>query len=342
MQWDLRFKGLGEDTRIARVLARWRSRLERQLKGFASDRVSLRGLVERHSNKRRFRAMLLLSVPGRVIVGKEDGASLEPVVREAFTEVMRQVDKHRAMLRREPLWKRPERREALDFATQLKSVPLEERDREALLTALGDHLDTLHRFAAHEIAARLAAGDLFPGQVTVDDVVDAAVLTAAKGFADRPKDLPLDRWLRQLVLEQVEREVRRMRKEGGLLRLEEASAMPGSEDGLFEFYQPDEVVRLEDLVPGSDLPTPDQVVERQELQRTVNQMLAHLPTQWRLALVLHEAEGCSLAETAHILGITESEVKHALDNARVFLRQKLAELYPSGAMAHGDQGQRMN
>ncbi len=133
-----------------------------------------------------------------------------------------------------------------------------------------------------------------------------------------------------------------MRKEGGLLRLEEASAMPGSEDGLFEFYQPDEVVRLEDLVPASELPTPDQMVERQELQRTVNRMLVHLPTQWRLALVLHEAGGCSLAETAHVLGITESEVKHALDNARAFLKQKLAELHPSGAMAHGDHGQRMN
>jgi hypothetical protein len=71
MQWDLRFKGLGEDTRTAHMLARWRSRLERQLKGFASDRVSLRGLVERHSNKRRFQAMLLLSVPGRVIVERK-------------------------------------------------------------------------------------------------------------------------------------------------------------------------------------------------------------------------------------------------------------------------------
>lgn len=327
MQWDLRFKGLAEDARVARMLARWRSRLERQVRGFAPDRVSLRGLVERHSNKRRFRAMLLLSVPGRVVVAKEEGASLEPVMKEAFREVMRQVDKHRALLRREPLWKRRERREKLALATKLKTVPLEEQDREALLTALGDHLDTLQRFAAHEIAARLAAGDLFPGQVTVDDIVDAVILGAAQGFADRPKDLPLDRWLRQLVLEQVECEVRRMREEGGLLRLEEASAMPGSEDGLFEFYQPDEVVRLEDLVPDSDLPTPDQVVERHELQRTVNQMLAHMPKQWRLALVL-EADGCSIAETAHVLGITESEAKQALESARGFLRQKLAELHP--------------
>jgi RNA polymerase sigma factor (sigma-70 family) len=262
-----------------------------------------------------------------VVVAKEEGATLEPVVKEAFREVVRQLEKHHAMLRREPLWKRRERRKAAALAMKIKTVPLAERDRDALLDVLGDHLDTVYRFAAHEIAARLAAGDLFPGQVSADDVVDAVVLAAAQRFTDRPKDLPLDRWLMKLVLEQVECEVKRMREEGGSLRLEEAGAMPGSDDGLFEFYQPDEVVRLEDLVPDSDLPTPDQIAERQELQRTVNRMLAHLPTQWRLALILHETEGCSIAEAAHILGITESEAKHALDNARAFLREKLAELY---------------
>jgi hypothetical protein len=85
MQWDLRFKGLVEDARIARMLARWRSKVERQVKRFAADRVSLRGIVERHPNKRRFRVMFLLSVPGRMIVAKEEGASLEPVMKEAFT-----------------------------------------------------------------------------------------------------------------------------------------------------------------------------------------------------------------------------------------------------------------
>jgi hypothetical protein len=48
MQWDLRFKGLDEEARIARILARWRSKLERQVQRFASDRVSLRGLTVTH------------------------------------------------------------------------------------------------------------------------------------------------------------------------------------------------------------------------------------------------------------------------------------------------------
>lgn len=342
MQWNLRFKGLGEDARITRVLARWRSKLERQVRRFAPDRVALRGIVERHSDKRRFRAMLLLSVPGRMVVAKEEGASFEPVIKEAFMEVVRQLEKHHAMLRREPLWKRRVRRKALALAAKIKTVPLEERNRDALLNALGDHLDTLHRFAAQEIAARLAAGDLFPGQITVDDVVDAVVLVAAQGCAERPKGLPLDRWLMKLVLDQVEREVRRMREEGGSLRLEEASAMPGSEDGLFDFYQPDEVVRLEDLVPASELGRPDQAVERQKLQRIINQMLAHLPKQWRLALILLESEGWSIAETAHVLGITESAVKEALESARAFLRQQLAERYPSEAATRTEDRQPAN
>lgn len=333
MQWDVRLKGLHEEARIARLLARWRNRVERQVQRFASDRVSLRGVVERHPTKRRFRVMLLLSVPGRIIVAREEGASLDPVVKDAFAELLRQLAKHQAMLRREPLWKRRDRRHAASLASTIRTVRLEERDREALLDLLESHLDTISRFAAHDIAARLAAGDLFPGQLSVEDVVDAVVLAAAEQFPKRPQDLPLDRWLMKLVLDQVEREVRRTREEGGTLRLEEACAMPGSEEGLFDLYQPDEILRLVELLPEATRPSPEQVGEREELQRTINQMLARLPKQWRLAIVLHQVEGCSLAETALVLGISEADVREALDRARAFLRQQVAERYPSAAVA---------
>ncbi len=339
MKWHILLKGLEETPRIRRGLDRLRRKLERRVQNFDHEQVSLRGVIEKHPSKVRFRVSWLLAVPGRALIAKEEGPELDVVLREAVSELERQLDKHKAALRRELVWKRKERREKSALARKVSELPLEERDRQAFLDVIEAHLDTLHRFARREIAARLASGEVLPGQLTTDDLVDAVVETAAREFPRRPKDLPLDRWLVKLLLDHMKKEVARAREMGGPLRLEEAGAVPGSAESLFDFYQPDEVVRLEDLLPASQIPTPEQVVERRELQRWINQTLSHLPSQWRLALVLHGAEGYSVEETAHFLGLSESDAKQALDSARAFLRHKLMELSLPHAKAQDEKGQ---
>jgi hypothetical protein len=43
---------------------------------------------------------------------------------------------------------------------------------------------------------------------------------------------------------------------------------------ILDFYQPDEDLKLEDLVPDAHVPTPEQILESRDLQRYVNQTLA--------------------------------------------------------------------
>jgi hypothetical protein len=53
---------------------------------------------------------------------------------------------------------------------------------------------------------------------------------------------------------------------------EEAVATLGDE--ILDFYQPDEDLKLEDLVPDAHVPTPEQILESRDLQRYVNETLA--------------------------------------------------------------------
>lgn len=339
MKWHILLKGIEETPRIRQGLDRMRRRLERRVQNFDHEQVALRGVIEKHPSKVRFRVSFLFAVPGRILIAKEERPELDVALREAVSELERQLDKHKAVLRRELVWKRKERRKESALAGKVSELPLEERDRQAFLGVIEAHLDTLQRFARREIAARLASGEVLPGQVTPDDVVNAVIETAAREFPRRPKDLSLDRWLVQLVLDNMKKEVARAREMGGPLRLEEASAVPGSAEGFFDFYQPDEVVKLEDLLPASEIPTPEQEIERWEFQRWINQTLSHLPSQWRLALVLHGAEGYSVEDTARLLGLSESETKQALDSAKAFLRHKLIEIAPFRAKAEDEKGQ---
>ncbi len=326
MKWHVSFKGFEGGLRLSRMLDRLRATLERQVKIFAEDLVYLRGIIEKHATRMLFRVSLLLDVPGRTLVAKEERPEAELALKDAFQELERQLKKHKAFLRREPIWKRREGRKEPAQAVETRSLPLPERERMALLDVVYGHLDKLYSFARREIAAHLASGQLLPGQVTAEDIVDAVVLRAARDFHRRPETLPIDRWLLKMAIGQVEAEVERLRKTGRDARLEDAASRRASEDEIYDFYQPDEVLRLEDLVPAPFIPTPEQVFESRELQRYINQTLAQLPKRWRLAFVLHHGEGCSIAETAHLLEMTERDAAEALERARVFLSQKLAEV----------------
>jgi DNA-directed RNA polymerase specialized sigma24 family protein len=58
-------------------------------------------------------------------------------------------------------------------------------------------------------------------------------------------------------------------------------------DEILDFYQPDEDLKLEDIVSDIEVPTPEQSVEAKELQKLVRSLLAQMPREWRRALLLH-------------------------------------------------------
>lgn len=202
---------------------------------------------------------------------------------------------------------------------------------------LGDmilsHLETLYNFARREIAAALATRDLMPGELNVEDIVDAVVVRALSEPHLRPATLNVDRWLLKLGLEYLYAEVARLKKErASIVYLEEdvpeitpQEAVVTQGDEIFEFYQPDEDLRLEDLLPDPYVPTPEQVNESRDLQRYVNRTLATLPRVWRRAFVLRYVRGLSISEVAAVLGEPEDRVMEILDHVREFLCQMVEE-----------------
>lgn len=80
--------------------------------------------------------------------------------------------------------------------------------------------------------------------------------------------------------------------------------------------------------------TPDQIAQRREVRRILDQALDELGEKYRLVFLLRDVEGLSTAETAEALGITEANVKVRLLRARLMLREKLTRLF-------GDEARRL-
>jgi len=69
--------------------------------------------------------------------------------------------------------------------------------------------------------------------------------------------------------------------------------------------------------------SPEQLVERNETRRLLDDALVKLDEKHRLVFLLRDVEGLSVAETAEALGLTESNVKMRLLRARLQLREEL-------------------
>jgi RNA polymerase sigma factor (sigma-70 family) len=185
----------------------------------------------------------------------------------------------------------------------------------------------------------VAQGDLLPNEMTADDLVAAAVLRAYREFVKDPDRSEIPGWLIRLALEEVEAEVRRSKLERErIVRTEEdipetppAEAVSTLGDERLDFYQPDEDLKLEDIIPRPSVPTPDQILESRELQQYITRTLATLPRASRLAFVLRHVEGLPLTEIARITGRSRTDIERDLDEARKALRQRLVE---SGLTAH--------
>lgn len=75
---------------------------------------------------------------------------------------------------------------------------------------------------------------------------------------------------------------------------------------------------------------PDDLLLSQEFRGTLTAALASLPETLRSVFVLRDIEGLSTAETAEVLGLTETNAKVRLHRARLALRERLtAYMAPS-------------
>lgn len=216
----------------------------------------------------------------------------------------------------------------------MSTAQSEEQKREQLFSLLSPHLNRLEEFVRHQIAYFESVGDLVPGELTPEEVVDAVALRAVRELARGHKEPEIGSWLIQLASAQLHTHINRSSAERDTtVHIEEdiPDTSPEEEiitqgEEILDFYQPDEDLKLEDIFPDQDVSTPEEMAAaKEELLHCVNAALAGMPEQWRRALRLRHAGGLTDAELAEALEESEPEIERILEYAREHLRQHLIE-----------------
>ena len=142
-----------------------------------------------------------------------------------------------------------------------------------------------------------------------EDVVQESFIRAFRGLAEFEGRSSLQSWLHRITVNTAISKLRQLK------RLAEQSI----DEHLPEFDRFD--CRIE--MPWSHLASVDEVMESEDVRRSVKGSIDELPESYRIVLQLRDIEGYDTAEVASLLEISKSNVKVRLHRARSALKKLL-------------------
>ena len=155
-----------------------------------------------------------------------------------------------------------------------------------------------------------AAWSILLDRAEAEEAVQDGYLKAFAALPNFRGEAQLSTWLTRIVVNEA---LERRRKAGRRRRQLESQGV-----SFIESYR-------EALMRGSEpSQTPEQAVMRAELATLLETAIGRLPEAFRLAFVLREVEGLSVAETAEALGLAEATVRTRQHRARLKLQAELA------------------
>ena len=159
-----------------------------------------------------------------------------------------------------------------------------------------------------------------------EDVTQQTFLSAIEHLKNFRGDASFATWIYRIATHAALKVIRK-RKALTTVSLEEATEPQEDYDGI---AHPEFIADWKQ--------SPEQLVERNETQRLLDEALAQLEDKHRLVFVLRDVEGLSIKETADTLGLSEANVKVRLLRARLQLREHLTRVLgdPTRQIRRGD------
>ena len=161
----------------------------------------------------------------------------------------------------------------------------------------------------YERTVFVAARGLVKNDADAEDVAQEAVLKAFKGISHFSGEAKFSTWLIQITINEAKMKLRKDRRHL-------YDSIEEGQQGEDNDYVPRDFADWREI--------PSEALQRKEIRDAVNEALNSLPEKYRTVLVLRDVQQLSIAETANVLGISETNVKTRLLRARLQLRDALA------------------
>jgi RNA polymerase sigma-70 factor, ECF subfamily len=194
----------------------------------------------------------------------------------------------------------------------LKPKPAEAPDNELVQRARAGELDAFDALTTrYEQRVYSLALRMLRQEQDAEDVTQQTFLSALENLEGFRGDASFSTWLLRIATHAA---LKIIRKRKGLDTVSLEAATEGTDNT--------------DAVPHPEFiadwrQSPEQLVQRNEIRRLLEEALARLDEKHRLVFLLRDVEGLSVRETAEALGLSEANTKVRLLRARLQLREHL-------------------
>ncbi len=306
-------------------------KLRKRLQVFRPELIHLKGIVEQSSPREGFLVSLNLRLPSGQMAVQETAPGANAALKTAFDELLKQLTKHKDMLRSSHKWAR--RRSGATRRAAAEGVPFEQTlaavqpptvSPEDIRSYVNANLVRLERFVDREIQYREAA-DLLPADsISREEVIDEAVARALGDGFERPERLALEPWLYQLSLRVLDELASRDREGPESVRLEDSARqfnVRATDEPHLQYHQPDESLTRESTIRDDRIATPEEIASSDEMVAIVYLALRNAADADREAFILNAVEGFTIEEIAAISERKPDEVRASIVAAREQLRK---------------------
>lgn len=327
---------------LRKLIDRKVEKLNQRFQEFHRDALKLTVALTRSLHRNQYIAELTLKVPRKVFHAEK--ATDDPVsaVTSSFDALIRDAERYKFIMNRSLRAKRMRLRATQrSLPSTVEEIASQEMFENARQKVFGDavrnRLASLYNFARREVLHHQLSGDLQPGDISPVELVDEAVVNVFEKSRTALSEKEIEHLLYKEIWGILQREIDDVKSSRAQwtsvekivenMPVEEESAEGGvSGNDLFEYWEPEEVLHFEDVLPGSTFPTQEQILEDGELQNLLIHALLRLPEIERRAFVLSDIEGFQLEEIALILSVRIDEIENIVNAAREKVKKELAEV----------------
>jgi len=202
-------------------------------------------------------------------------------------------------------------------------IPIDTPDPELVRRAQAGELDAFEALSSrYEQRVFSLARRILQQEQDAEDVTQQTFLSALENLKGFRGEASFGTWLFRIATHAA---LKIIRKRKGLETISFEAATEGAETA--------------ETVPHPEFiadwrQSPEQLVQKNEVQRLLDEALAALDEKHRLVFLLRDVEGLSVRETADALGLSEANTKVRLLRARLQLREQLTRTL-------GDPGKRL-
>jgi ribosomal subunit interface protein len=298
---------------IQRLIEKKAQKVKKMLPTFSEDALDLHVTVGKLPRGNQYEASLVLTIPQTAIRVDELADNPAGSIQTAFDELLRKIKKFKSQLNREKFWQRqPE-----------YSPPVGTENVREMENVINQNLDKIQNYVRRELFHRTLSENIPPGLLQPEALVDEIFLLMTSQEGTRPASVPFEKWMYQVAREQIEKRLDELDRDTA--RFEEAveDRELHWEDEVLDFYQPDEALRMEDVLTDRASSNPEALMEYEEAEERLHKAIARLPRKIRESFVLSVLEGFDPYDVGMITGKDVGKVEKDIEDARKRLREAL-------------------